>query len=77
MSSIVVAVDFSNTSIHAIEYAIPLSNKLKTDIILAWVDKIAPTESIYPDTSTESRNEAKKRFEELHQIIRKADGEGS
>jgi nucleotide-binding universal stress UspA family protein len=65
MSSIVVAVDFSNTSIHAIEYAIPLANKLKTDIILAWVDKIAPTESIYPDTSTESRNEAKKRFEEL------------
>jgi nucleotide-binding universal stress UspA family protein len=65
MPSIVVAVDFSNSSIHAIEYAIPLSNKLKADIILAWVDKIAPTESIYPDTSAESRNEAKKRFEEL------------
>ncbi len=65
MSTIVVAVDFSNSSIHAIEYAIPISNRLKADIILAWVDKIAPTESIYPDSSTESRNEAKKRFEEL------------
>ena len=65
MQSIVVAVDFSNTSIHAIEYSIPLSNKLKSDIILVWVDKISPTESLYPDTSSENRNEAKKRFDEI------------
>ena len=65
MQSIVVAVDFSNTSIHAVEYSIPLANKLKSDIILVWVDKISPSESLYPDTSAEHRNEAKKRFDEL------------
>ncbi|MCK9203633.1 MAG: universal stress protein [Bacteroidales bacterium] len=65
MNPIIVAVDFSNTSVHAIEYAIPLANKLKSDIQLIWVDKISPQESLYPDTSTQNRNEAKKRFEEL------------
>jgi nucleotide-binding universal stress UspA family protein len=65
MQGIVVAVDFSNTSIHAIDYAIPLANKLKSNIILVWVDKISPSESLYPDTSVENRNEAKKRFDEI------------
>ncbi len=65
MHPIIVAVDFSNTSLHAVDYAICLANKMKSDIHLAWVDKINVQESVYPDTSTESRNEAKKRFEEL------------
>jgi nucleotide-binding universal stress UspA family protein len=65
MQPIIVAVDFSNTSIHAIEYAIVIANKMRSDIILAWVDKVTPVESLYPDTSNESRNEAKKRFGEL------------
>ena len=65
MQPIVVAVDFSNSSIHAIDYAIPLANKFKTDIILVWVDKLLSSESVYPDTSAENRNEAKKRFEEI------------
>lgn len=71
MQPIIVAVDFSNTSIHAIDYAVALANKMKSDIILAWVDKITPLESLYPDASNESRNEAKKRFDELiHQYSR-------
>jgi nucleotide-binding universal stress UspA family protein len=65
MQPIVVAVDFSNTSIHALEYAIPLANRLKSDIVMVWVDKIVASEGIYPDTSNENRTEAKKRFEEL------------
>jgi nucleotide-binding universal stress UspA family protein len=65
MNPIIVAVDFSNTSIHAIEYAISLANKMKSDIHLIWVDKISTQESVYPDTSNENRNEAKKRFDEL------------
>jgi nucleotide-binding universal stress UspA family protein len=32
---------------------------------MVWVDKIAASEGLYPDTSNENRNEAKKRFEEL------------
>ncbi|MDP1622804.1 MAG: universal stress protein [Bacteroidales bacterium] len=65
MQPIIVAVDFSNTSIHAMEYAISLANKMKSDIQLIWVDKLNPQESVYPDTSNENRNEAKKRFKEL------------
>jgi nucleotide-binding universal stress UspA family protein len=65
MNPIIVAVDFSNTSIHALEYAIPLANKMKSDIHLVWVDKLTSLESLYTDTSNEHRNEAKKRFEEL------------
>jgi nucleotide-binding universal stress UspA family protein len=65
MQPIVVAVDFSNTSIHALEYSIPLANKLRSNIIMVWVDKIAATEGIYSDTSNENRIEAKKRFEEI------------
>lgn len=65
MQPIVVAIDFSNTSIHAVEYAIPLANKLKSDIILVWVDKMTPTEGLYTDLTNENRNEAKRRFEDL------------
>ena len=65
MQPIVVAVDFSNTSLHCIEYAIPLANKLKSSIVMVWVDKITAQESLYPDTSTQNRNEAKKRFEDI------------
>ncbi len=72
MSSIIVAIDFSNTSIHALEYAIPIANKMKSDINLIWVDKISSQESVYPDTTNENRNEAKKRFDELiHQYHKK------
>ncbi len=71
MQPVIVAVDFSNTSIHALEYAIPLANRLKSDIIMVWVDKIAATEGIYSDASSENRNEAKKRFEELTRQYRK------
>ena len=76
MHPIVVAIDFSNTSIHCIEYAIPIANKLKSDIILVWVDKVTVKESVYPDTSNQNRNEAKKRFDELLQLYGKKMGKG-
>lgn len=74
MQAIVVAVDFSNTSLHAVEYAIPLANKFKANLMLIWVDKVSPSESVYPDTSVENRNEAKKRFEELIHLYHKKMG---
>lgn len=65
MNPVIVAIDFSNTSLHALEYAILMANKMKSDIHLVWVDKVNPQESVYPDTSNENRNEAKKRFDEF------------
>jgi len=76
MEPILVAVDFSNTSIHALDYAIMMANKMKSDIIMVWVDKLNSQESVYPDTSNENRNEAKKRFEELIETSHKKLGKG-
>lgn len=76
MQSIVVAIDFSNISVHALEYAIPLANKFKADILMTWVDKISPSESLYPDTSNRNRMEARKRFEELIKTYSKRMGKG-
>ena len=76
MQPIIVAIDFSNTSIHCIEYAISIANKVKSDIILVWVDKLNVQESLYPDTSNQNRNEAKKRFEDLVRQYGKKMGKG-
>jgi nucleotide-binding universal stress UspA family protein len=76
MQPIVVGIDFSNTSIHCIEYAISIANKVKSDIILIWVDKLTVQESVYPDTSNQNRNEAKKRFEDLVKQYGKKMGKG-
>jgi nucleotide-binding universal stress UspA family protein len=65
MQPIVVAIDFSNTSVHALEYAITLANKMHTDIHMVWVDKISVQESVYSENPMEQRMEVKKRFEEL------------
>ncbi|MBL7138381.1 MAG: universal stress protein [Bacteroidales bacterium] len=76
MQAIVVAIDFSNISLHALEYTIPLANKFKANILMIWVDKISPTESLYPDTSNHNRLEAKKRFEEIIKMYSKRMGKG-
>ncbi|MBN1199535.1 MAG: universal stress protein [Bacteroidales bacterium] len=76
MQAIVVAIDFSNISLHALEYTIPLANKFKADILMVWVDKISPTESLYPDTSNQNRLEAIKRFEEVIKQYSKRMGKG-
>jgi len=76
MQTIVVAIDFSNISLHALEYAIPLANKLKANILMVWVDKISPSESLYPDTSNANRMEAKKRFDEIIRMYSKRMGKG-
>lgn len=47
MKNILVGIDFSKGSIHALEYAINLANVIHCDIILLWVDKQLEPESIY------------------------------
>lgn len=76
MQSIVVAIDFSNISLHALEYTIPFANKFKADILMIWVDKISPSESLYPDTSNQNRLEAIKRFEDIIKHYNKRMGKG-
>lgn len=65
MQPIVVAVDFSNTSVHACEYAVSLANKMMTDIHLVWIDKISVQESAFAENSPGNKLDIKKKFEEL------------
>jgi nucleotide-binding universal stress UspA family protein len=62
---IIVAIDFSKNSLHALDYAIIIGNVVHADIILVWVDKPESDDSLYTNEVTEVRQEAKKRMEDL------------
>lgn len=47
MKKIIVAIDFSRNSFHALEYAINLANQIKSDIIMIWVDKFDVSENVF------------------------------
>jgi len=65
MKRIVVAVDFSSGSIHALKYAINISNLVTCDVLMVWVDKTASPESIYSAGGENYRGEVIKRFNDL------------
>jgi nucleotide-binding universal stress UspA family protein len=65
MDTIIVAIDFSKTSIHALEYAIFLANQMKTHVMMVWVDNQSTPESIFSEDSAELREEAKRNLDEL------------
>ncbi|MEI6122497.1 MAG: universal stress protein [Bacteroidota bacterium] len=65
MRQIVVAIDFSKNSVHALEYAISIANVIGAHIIMVWVDKPDSDESIYNNSTHEHRQEAKARLEEF------------
>lgn len=65
MKKIVVAVDFSSGSIHALKYAISIANMSKSNILMIWVDKTATPDSIYASSAESYRGEVIKRFRDL------------
>jgi nucleotide-binding universal stress UspA family protein len=65
MKQIVVAVDFSKNSIHALEYAVNFAASIKGAVTMVWVDKPESEDSIYENETSEYRIEAKNRMEEL------------
>lgn len=62
---IIVGIDFSKGSMHALKYAILLANKAKANVMLVHVMKPQREESIFSDDRNELRKEAKKRMEEI------------
>lgn len=64
MKQIIVATDFSKCSIHALEYAIGLSNTLKTNILMVWVDAASTDESVLSPVDI-SRKEITTLFDQL------------
>ena len=65
MKQILVAVDFSKNSIHALEYAVNFAAAIKGAVTMVWVDKPDSEDSLYDNESSEYRSEAKTRLEEL------------
>ena len=65
MKDIVVAIDFSKGSTHALEYAIELANLTHANVSMVWVDNLSGSEVGFASESKELRNEAKGNFDEL------------
>lgn len=65
MKQIVVAIDFSKHSTHALEFAITIANVIHSHIMMVWVDKPDSDDSIFDNADHEHRQEAKQRMEDL------------
>jgi nucleotide-binding universal stress UspA family protein len=62
---IIVGIDFSKGSMHALKFAIGIANKANANVMLVHVMKPHREESIFSDDRSELRKEAKKRMEEI------------
>lgn len=69
--NIIVAIDFSKGSLHALEFAINFANKVRADIQMIWVNDINTTETVFSSVATELRREKKEIFEKLLTKYRK------
>ncbi len=65
MNNIVVAVDFSSGSLHALKYAVNLGNLIKSNITMIWVDKTSGPDSVYSISVENYRGEVVRRFNEI------------
>jgi nucleotide-binding universal stress UspA family protein len=65
MKKIMVAIDFSKTSLNALDYAIMLAEKAGSDILMVWVDNTTSEEAVYEGNPAELRVEKIEHFKEL------------
>lgn len=66
MNKILVAIDFSKTSLNALDYAIGFARKAGSEILMVWVDNTTGEEVMYEEGYTnEIRNEKIEQFKEL------------
>ncbi len=65
MKKLLVAVDFSQGSIHALKYAIILANRIKADVTMLWVDDQIGELNLYKGSRVNYRKEDRESFEEL------------
>ena len=67
MKKIIVAIDFSSCSVHALEYAISIANLIDANIQLVWVDSEIEHDAdlILKEVETESRKDKSKILDEM------------
>ncbi|HCT72064.1 hypothetical protein SDC9_30768 [bioreactor metagenome] len=65
MKEIVVAIDFSKGSLHALDYAIAFANHVKSNVMMVWVDSHTNQDFAFSAEVNEFREEAIKNMEEI------------
>ena len=65
MNEIIVAIDFSKGSLHALDYAIDFANHVKSNIMMVWVDGHLNQDFAFSAEVNEFRDEANKNMEEI------------
>ena len=72
MKHIIVAIDFSKTSLNALAYGIHIANKAKADVQMVWVDNTTSEEVIFEGFAHEERNEKVALLKELQEKFAKS-----
>ncbi|MCD4698615.1 MAG: universal stress protein [Bacteroidales bacterium] len=65
MKQVLVALDFSKCSINALEYAVQFANRVKSNIILVWVDNTSTDENVFSNPYDVGRKEINTNFKDL------------
>ncbi|NVO01079.1 MAG: universal stress protein [Bacteroidetes bacterium] len=65
MKEIIVAIDFSKGSFHALKFAITIANTVNANILLVWVKKPNTTDSIYKQMDEKQVKNIEERFKEI------------
>ena len=72
MKQVLVAIDFSKTSLNALQFGIMLANKSKANLQMVWVDNTTSEEVVYEDTSGDERAEKLEMLKDLQEKYKKA-----
>lgn len=70
MKEIIVAIDFSKGSLHALQYAIHCANSAKCNVMMVYVDNHSGHDVAFSAESGEMRDELLRNFEELVVSVR-------
>lgn len=65
MKEIIVGIDFSKSSIRALEFAVDVANDIDANILMVHVDKPHSPESLFSKTGTEHKGKIELLFEKL------------
>jgi len=76
MKQILVAIDFSKTSLNALQYGIMLANKSKASLQMVWVDNTTSEEVVFEDVTAEERTEKVEMLKDIQSKYKKSLKEG-
>lgn len=72
MKQVLVAIDFSKTSLNALQYGIMLANKSGANVQMVWVDNTTSDEIVMEEHGSEERTERVEALKELQSKYKKS-----